>query len=233
MKNRTDSRTDAGSAAVRGGATALALALLLPMALTLGGCNIAAPIYYVIEGPPKVPAATELEAGRTTVLFIDDRANRLPRRSLRNEIAQSAERVLLDRGIVNEGQLIASRAAMRVASAEDPDRPMPIVDVAREIGAEVIVYCEVESFTLSPPGAGLQPTVIMTVKVLDAVNNTRLFPASEMGYPLEVRLPARPGGMQAVSLSEKSALEREVARLAGIRVARLFFETERTPDLGT
>ncbi len=223
MKNRTLFHID----------VALACAALVGVALILcAGCNIVGPIAFIIEGPPTNPSVAALDANRATVVFIDDRNSRLPKRSLRSTIASTAEQLLLDKGIITKGNMIAASSVMRAASSESGDSPMSIVDLGREVGAEVIIYVDVQVFTLSLDGASKSPAANLDVKIFDTVANTRLWPDADTGYPLVIRVPTSQGQVFGMSLSERSTAERQFAQRIGMRIAQLFYDTPRTTGLG-
>ncbi|MCA9292209.1 MAG: hypothetical protein KDA20_00160 [Phycisphaerales bacterium] len=201
--------------------------------LCAGACNIVAPIVYAVEGPPKNKAVADLEGNRPTVIFVDDRNSRLPKRSLRSDIARMAEQTLLDKDIIKTGRMIAATSALRAAAGESGDEPLSIVDIGREVGAEVIVYAEVKEFTLSRDGASVSPAAALEVKVFDTMTNARIWPAGDGGYPLVISLPTGHGQVYGMSLAERSAAERELANTVGLRLAQLFFTSERTTGLGT
>jgi hypothetical protein len=214
-------------AAATGMLAALAgIALLVP--LTLGGCNIVAPAAYAIHGPPKVPAAYDgLDANRPTTIFIDDRQNKIPKRSLRLTMGQVAERVMMDRGIVKPASMISSRDAARLASSKDSfNNPVSVVDLGRELGAEVVIWVEIHEWTLSRDGGSLSPTVGAMVKIVDAKENKRIWPVDPAGWPLMVQVPSRPQELG----SNRAQIERyheELAAVAGRDLARMFFSYER------
>ena len=222
MKNQTACPTRRLAAGI------CAIALLLAC-----GCNIISPIIYALEGPPKNPAVADLEKGRSTVVFVDDRNSRLPKRALRTEIAQVAEQTLLKRGLIAEGNMIAGASALRAAAGESDDEPMTIVDIGRAVGAEVIVYAEVVAFTLTRDGVSMAPAARLQVKIFDTVANERTWPEGEAGYPLVIRMPETQGQVFGMSLAERSAAERGLAQTVGLRLAQLFYTTERTSALGS
>ncbi len=197
----------------------------------LGGCNIVAPVAMVIEGPPTVPAVYELDPERPTVIFIDDRHNVLPKRSLRSDIAQVTERVFLDSEIVLPGNLIDHRSAMRVASRENPDQPLSIVEVGRMVGAEVVIYISFRDFMITRDRVSVHPLCNAEVMIFDTVQNTKMLPPGEGAYTMRTSLPPKTSPFPSMSISERSEVERELAAGIGLRLARLFFEYELDRDL--
>jgi len=207
----------------------LAAAMLFAI-LVLAGCNIVAPVAMAVEGPPRVPAVFELDPERPTVIFVDDRHNVLPKRSLRTEMARVTERVLLDRELILQGNLIDHRAALRTASRELPDEPMSVVEVGRRIGAEVVVYISFDNFMITRDRVSVHPLCNGNLTIYDTVTNTQLFPPAGE-YAVRTSLPPKTSPFQSLSLAERSEVERELAAGVGLRLARLFFEYELDRDL--
>lgn len=203
---------------------AAALALLLAAA----GCNIVGPVAVLAHGPPKVPKAFELDRDRTMVVFIDDRANRLPRRALRWQLAERTERVLLDQRLARD--LISARSALALAATESAEAPMSIVRLGRELGAEVVIYATVDRFALSADGITYQPIAVMRVKVLDVVDGRRLWPERDEGHTLTVHVPPR-GNPLPQTLADRRDAEAELAELAGEALAQLFYDHPRKDSL--
>lgn len=206
---------------------------LMVGAMMSGGCNIVGPIAYAIEGPPKHLKVADLDADRRTVILLDDRASQLPKRALRRDICEAAEEEMLRKKTVKQGNLISWAAAQRVVQNESDASPMGVVDVGREVRAEVVVYCVVKEFTLSRDGASIAPYMQFEVKIVDTVANRRLWPPTTDGYPLSIRLQSRPGFVQDLSLTERAAIEKFMAQAAGLRISRMFYDSERDPSIGT
>ncbi len=203
------------------------LALASLALLGVSGCNILGPIFLIVEGPPKREAVFELDDERTTIVFIDDRNSRMPRRSLRYQMAEAAESLLLEKRVMDEESLLASRAAMQIALTESSESPMSIADIGRSVGAEVVVYVTIDTFALSPDGVTLAPIVQARVKVIDTVANERLWPLGEMesGYPLTMRYTTRVGDLPKTR-AERNRAENSTASSFGMRIAFMFFTHE-------
>ncbi len=211
--------------------TILMMGAWFALAGLLGGCNVVAPVAMVVQGPPKVPATYELDPARPTVIFVDDRHNKLPKRSLRSDIATVTERTLLDSGLIAPGNMIDHRAAMRVAARETPDEPLSVVEVGRRIGAEVVIYISFDAFVITRDRVSVHPLCTANVMIFDAVTNAKLFPMGEGSHALRTSLPPKTSPLQSMSLAERSAVERELAAGVGLRLARMFFEYELDRDL--
>ncbi len=219
MKSRTTRRIDRSVALRAAGAAALALggAALLP------ACNIVGPAYLLVHGPEKAPAVHALERDRPTVILIDDRAARLPRRALRQVIAEEAQARLLAAQALTD--VIDARAALTAAGQDKYGQAQSIVAIGRAVKGEVVVYATVDEFTLTPDGQSLLPSATLRVKVVDAVKDERIWPSDSEGYRFTVRIRKAQGQMPETA-SEVGQAELELARQAGIGLAQLFFEHE-------
>jgi hypothetical protein len=192
--------------------------------------------FYIIEGPPTVDAVAELDAKRPTVVMIDDRGYGdrmiIPRKSLHRQIGRVAEGLIIQQGVVPAENMIRSEDAMRVASTETAENPMSVVDVARAVGAEVIVYAEVKGFAISRDGSSVSPMARVDVKIFDAANNARIWPA-DAAYPLTVQLPRQARDLEQLDRNDIREVEELLAASIGEQIARMFYETQRPSRLGT
>lgn len=204
----------------------IAAGMLLFLTGLLAACNIVGPAVVLAEGPPKADAVYELPPDRPTVVFVDDRDNRLPRRSLRLVVAEAAQDVLMKEGVVKPAMMIDSRATQTIIARETAGQLMDITTVGRQVQARSVVYVVPVSFALSPDGQTYQPQAELYVKVLDVDREQpRLWPPEPEGYRVVVTPPRRPGDIPqrpADVVREEEALARECGRA----VARLFFRHE-------
>ncbi|MBY0113179.1 MAG: hypothetical protein K2Y21_10170 [Phycisphaerales bacterium] len=208
----------------------IATSLLGAATLWLTGCNIIGPAYYFIHGPEKVPAAFELDRKRTTIVFVDDQNSMLKRRNLRQEIGAAATETIQREKLVDD--MLDSRAAI-IASTRDRDgEPMSVVDIGRATKADVVIHVIIDGFTLSQDGVSYAPVAAVRVKIIDAKNDTRLFPPAQLdkGLPVNVTMFEKPSSPPTTSAAVVQA-ENELAREVGQTVAELFFEHEvRRPN---
>lgn len=154
------------------------LALTLVSGVMLVGfpiaCNILIPLNYAIEGPPKDPAVFELPSKRTVVI-VDDKANRMTRVALRVEVGDSLGSELLANDVVAE--VITTRDAVALIRRMDTaSKPISIQRIAESLGAEQVVYVEIDEFVLSGGRGEGGPEAVALVKVLDITSGTRLWP---------------------------------------------------------
>lgn len=194
------------------------------IAAAMPACNYVGAAYLLVKGPPKVPAMHALDGTRATVIFLDDRANGLPRKSLGPVIAESAERTLLDEGGFEPGLLLSSRGATVAANQERFDKPLSIVEIGREIaGAQVIVWVTVDAFALSPDGVSYLPSGILRIKVLDLASGARIWPEEPSGKSVKVTMFQQQGTLPT-DRSEALKAEETLARELGVGLAQVFHE---------
>ena len=206
----------------------LASALLLTLALSAASCNVVAPIALILEPPPSKDAATELDAELKHVFFIDDRASRLPKRSLRGVIGTTAEQTLIRKEILEPDLVIPSATAMRVVEYESSESPMSIAEIGQKVGADIVVYMTIDAWTLTRDGSSPAPSARGRVKIINASTNERVFPPTDSGYPVIIRMPTRPGTVPN-ERAARAALEQELAVALGAELAKVFFDHEIDP----
>lgn len=205
---------------------AVVLAALAAIGMN-AGCNIVGPAGFLIAGEEKVEAKFLLPVDRPAVVFVDDRSSRLPSRSLRDRVSQAAERTLLDGGAAAKSDIISSESIGSILAGERSTRQSGIVEVGTAVGAQVVVYATIDSFTLSPDGAQLAPTAVARVKVMDVSSKGRLWPSApdEWFTVSATTKPASPE--QTSSQAERTKYESELADRLGLLIGRLFIKHER------
>ncbi len=199
----------------------LALLTLACLLFFAQGCNIVAPVAILVAGDPKIEQQFALDPKRPTVIFVDDRGSRLPKRSLRAVIAEQAQQTLMSEKVLLNA--IDTRAAYAATSGDRDGKPMSITAIARAAQAEVIIWVTIDSFTFSPDGQVYQPAIGMRVKVMDAVNDTRIWPAEKEGFKLTAMMKKKPNYAPS-SQSDLAQAEIESAKWAGTAVAQLFYK---------
>ena len=200
-----------------------AIFMMSAVVLLVAGCNYLLPASYIIEGPPKAPAAFELPSKRTVVI-VDDKSNRMPRVALRVGIGDSVGTHLLENNVVPE--TITTRDAVALIRRMDTaSKPVSIQRICESLGAEQVVYVEVDNFNLAGGRDEGGPEAVALVKVLDITNGSRLWPTSGSEAVQSSLQDINP------SLITTSAGRREVedklAEKLGEDIAKLFYAHAR------
>ena len=204
------------------------LSILLLAAVA--GCNIITPAAYIIEGPDSNEAQYTLP-DRRTVIFVDDRQNKLARTQLRSIIGDRVATDLMRKDLVTE--TIASRDAIAVARREETaGKPLSIEDIGRKVGAEVVIYVQIGGFNLSEEGNVPRPNGYAMVKVIDVTERRRLFPSDPEQPGVEVDSTMREVSMDLYnSPSGRRSIEEQLAENMGDRIAKVFYKHEKN-ELG-
>jgi hypothetical protein len=159
------------------------------------------------------------------VFFIDDRANRLPRRTLKNVIGQSAEEMLLNQGVIAPENVIASRSATAAAASETNSNLMSIAAIGKALGVDRVIYVSIEGFSITRDGTTVQPVAGALVKVIDVKEDRRVWPAERSGYPVKIQLPAT-GEQVPENRGGVNRIQIGIAEALGVQIARVFFTYE-------
>ncbi|MBL8745234.1 MAG: hypothetical protein JNK58_02640 [Phycisphaerae bacterium] len=189
----------------------------------ISACNIIGPALVIAEGPPKTDAKVELNADRTYIILVDDMRSRLPKRSLRDQIAQSAEEKLLEEGVLKAEHLIGARAVQRALIDDRSGKPKAISEIGRDAGANVVIYVTIDSWGITRDGRSAAPSVEGRVKLIDCDANKRIWPPNDTGYPLRVAPSAQQGDLPN-DLAGRSKVEQDLARRYGTAIAQLFYK---------
>lgn len=202
-----------------------ALGVVLAACLAGGaGCNVVGPVFLAVHGPEKAPALFTLDKERTAVIFVDDRGNRLPRRVLRVQMALEAEKVLLKRRLVKD--MISGQSALQASAADRGGKLLSIAEIGRAVEAQQVIYAAIEEYTLTPDGQTFVPSLTLRVKVVDAINDKRVWPEDRAGHPVIVRLGSKQGSPPPAGSAERARVEDELAAAAGTALARVFYKHE-------
>lgn len=209
-----------------------AITLAAVAAVGMGGCNLIAAGAFIVGGYEKTEAVYTLDEKRTTVIFVDDRGSVLRQRAVRELIASGAEEKLLEEKIVLD--MVQGRQAIAASKTERAGKLLTIEQIGKVVLAQVIIYANVDSFTLKPDGQTYQPTAVLSVKVIDVETGLKLFPNPDSGqdsYSFTVNFKERteeaPGSF-AAELGE----EQRFAKSVGVRLAQLFFKHDRIENAG-
>ena len=206
--------------------------LLLVLAITIAawgsllpGCNILGPALYLAHGPEKIKQLVELDKERPVVIFLDDRAGVIRNARLRDAITTTASQELLDHEVVDH--VIDSKAVAAVVSHEPRSDLLPISVIGQKVNADIVIYVEPEVFTLSPDNQTYIPTAKFEVKIIDAQDDSRIWPDKPEGYTFSVSAHTKQGAPPS-SASARNQAEQEFAVFVGQRLAQMFYSHEKT-----
>ncbi len=203
----------------------LLLFLLIGVVVLLpAGCNIVAPAVVMFSPPPSRPAEYQL-ADRPTVVFVDDRGNKLPRRNLRVMIGDAIAQQLMIEEVLTD--TITTRDALAVANRETDDALLSMEDIGRAVGAEQLIYVQMTGYVDSFDGIRRRPAASCEVSVIDISNRARLFPTSDSATrtrTVEIISPREFPESAMSSAAARRVMQDDMAKIIGEKVAKLFYK---------
>ena len=207
--------------------TILPVGAMTLVACCVSGCNIASAVGYTIHPEPEFDAMYKL-ADVPTVVFIDDRRGRVNPTRLRRVIADEATTQIIEEEAVSADNMIAPRDAMLIARRYDRSGEIvPIAKVGELVGAQQVIYVDIEQFALTYDGVTPDPKCIARVRVLDLKTGKRVFPDpndpdSYGYYQLIVDLPQHdPHGFNTVQV--RNEMTEALALRTGDRLGEMFY----------
>jgi hypothetical protein len=168
---------------------------------------------------PKVHALAE----QTTVVFVDDPDHVLPNLTVGSTIAQRITADLQAGKAV--ARLVPPTKIDELRAAEPGFGKLPVDEVGRRVGADQVVYVQINSFTLGVEDGAFRPLAEAEVKVIDAVKRARVFPTGQRGHTVTHQLNYR--HESADTRGHTHVLTRQVAERLGRDVAFLFYDHPR------
>ena len=188
------------------------LAAALTAALALGGCQLLWVSLERLFPQEKVPAKFKLPAKKTVLVFADDLQNPVSYPPIKRALNEKLSQLLKDKGLV--AQTIGYDKLVDLQSASPDFNLMSIPKIGRKLGADMVVYVNIEQFTLKDNLADTlwRGRFSGRVKVVDVLNG-RICPEESAGYPVKVIAPAAEntsgtfGGELAKVLAENLAVE--------------------------
>lgn len=208
----------------------------LLVAAAVSACSPFAVVGNVFTAGSAVPAKYTLPQGKTVLVLVDDPQNVLGNPRLTQSIAAQTNFQLKQH--FDKIKLVSVRdLASLQTKLGNRYSSTPMVTIARDLGADVLIHVEVETVTLRYAYTVYRPTASVRVKVIDATTLKRLFPSpgpvrdqaiAQPGYPLLVHLPS-----QTVNQSQPGAVQamtRSLAKRIGVKVAELFYDHAKDTD---
>ncbi len=202
------------------------------VALLFGGCTEPGFVAHVLTGPEKVKAVHTFETPRRTLVIVDDPKNALGDPNYPAVVGANVGFHLKKNEVLTAEQIVSQdHLATLAARMGDRYATTPIDQIGSRLNAEQVIYVLIRSVKMQVAGAYYHPVAVVEVKVIDAVNGSRLFPkpgeyndpkTSPPGHTLSVELKR-----QTVDLNRRhtgSMLARTLAERVGLQVAQLFYE---------
>lgn len=196
----------------------------------LSSCNIVGPAYAVLAGPPKRDARYVLPEDRVAVVFVDDTREvlRLRKRALLRRIGESSTEIILQEKELVARMIRPSDPLALAASADRAGELLPVAEIGRRVGAEVMIYVELTGFREVSNGEP-RPNAAALVKVLDLEKGTILWPTpgpdqSESGAVTAALPPVDPQAFSTTS--GRISVYEALADALGEQIAKVFYKHE-------
>jgi len=204
--------------------------VLLPAAglcLALGGCQGIFWLVNVLAPPQKVEALFEPPKGKVFLVFVDDIVNPVDYQPIKQKLTDKLNEKLIQNQTAAE--TIRYQRLVELMADTPNFHELGVVNVGRRLGAEVVLYVQIDRFSLkesdvSPLWKGEFHT---TVRVVDVKGQDNLWPTDRMGYPVPP-LKLRPAQEDSPSYGETVA--QKLADKMADRIANLFHEHYEKPD---
>lgn len=193
----------------------------------IAGCNILGPASYLINGRERVPAQYTLDKELVTVVFIDDPLTLMPTRDARIALTRACEEEILEQGLVKD--MIKGQSLIPLLRGEKRSELASVTSLGKQVKAQIVIHALVKGFSLSSDGQQYSPIAMMEVKVIDVATGKRLFPKDDgraEAYDLSVTTTLGQGS-PPITRAQTAQAELELAKRAGSRLAKVFYESEQ------
>ncbi len=194
---------------------------VLTTAMVLGGCAVAAWM-TTLSPPDSVPAQYELSEKSTLLVLVEDPGRLTAETALKTELTQQLNREFEDRALVRH--VVPYQHLLNLAAATPNFRALSTADVGRKLGADVILYVQIDEFQLkddfnNPCWHGKLKTLVRVVDI-------------ELGrlWPKDLPEGFSPKNVDTGSLAEPASrhfrqkLVRQMALEMAGNITRLFYE---------
>ncbi len=198
--------------------TAPALAVLAA-GLMLSGCQA---IFVGLEKmfpKEKVSALYKLPGNKTVLVFPDDLQNPVSYPPVKRQLSLQLSDILKRQRIA--AQTVAYEKLVDLRSSEPQFNLMGICKIGRKLGADLVVYVNIEQFTLkdNPVDTLWRGRLAGRIKVVDVLKG-RLWPDESAGYPVRVVAPLA----ESTSDTFGGELAKKLADDFAVEVAQLFHD---------
>lgn len=199
----------------------LFLAAALPALLCLGGCQLPMAMGLMMFPNETVAGKYKLPADATLLVFPDDLTNPVSYPQVKGMLADEISKFLLEQHVV--AKVIPYQQLADLHAAEPDFNHMSIARVGRRLGATVVLYINIDEFSLKemPSDTVWKAKMAAKVRVVD-VNKGLLWPDESAGYAVSADLPIVDNVNEAFGVALSGQLADKLAK----KVIDLFRERE-------
>jgi len=195
--------------------------LAAPLAISLCGCAFISWSVAQFSPPQEVKAIYKPPAGKTILVFVDDILHPVGYEPVKAELTERLNEQLTTQNTA--GETIPYERLLNLIAATPQFDQLSISEVGRRLGADIVLYVQVEEFSLkdSPASPLWRGRFAATVRMVD-VEVGRLWPEDRPGgYPVE---PVEISARQETSPTYGAKLARDLAESLAEKIAKLFYD---------
>ena len=197
-----------------------AAALLAALAITSGACAPIAWLVAVLAPPERIPAVYELPEGKKVLVFVDDIARPVRYEAVKRELTEGINDRLLKEKVA--AKTVPYERLFRLIASTPEFNRLYVRDVARLLGADVVIYVSLDEFILKDtPNVSLwHGKLRTTVRVVEA-GGKQLWPLDRpAGHIVD---PVEMPEVMDTSNTYGTQLASQMAERMAERIARLFY----------
>lgn len=200
-----------------------ALPALVGLTLSVGGCQQGIAWFVAQFQPPKeYKAEYRLPPGKKVLVFVDDFRRPVGHPPIKEKLTDQINKLLVEHKVAAETMLYDKLDDL--AHSERDFNRMPIPNVGRRLGADLVVYVEIRKFSLKENEQSplWQGQMDVNVKVVDSAAGL-LWPPKDQpgGYPVTYA-DSKPS--EDLSPTYGQVVCDRMAEKLGRKIARLFYD---------
>ena len=197
------------------------IAFLGAMGSAVGGCALIGWMTSVMMPPEKIPAAYELTPGGKVLVLVDDLGKPVRYEQVKRLLTENINRLLLDNKAAEK--VVSYEDIFRMVASKKDFNRMGISNVARELGANQVIYVYIDEFSLKDnPSISLWKGKLgVLVRVVDVDGNTKWPEDRPSGHRLEA---ADTPPVDDSSPTHGAKLAAELADEVALKIAKLFYK---------
>ena len=190
-------------------------------ACAAGGCHAPILLYDILHPMDTVKPKFELPADQKILVFPDDLLYPVSYPPLKREMAEAANKLLMEKGLA--ANVVPYEEVQAIRQNEPDFNRLSLGTIGRKAGADLVVYVSITGFSLkdAPMDTLWRGRLDAKVRVCD-VNKGLLWPEQRAGFPVQVlEEPVdNPSDLYGADLS------RALARKMATEVVALFHEKQ-------
>jgi hypothetical protein len=196
---------------------AVMLILSLAAAVLLAGCIVPLTLAEMLFPKSKVEAKFKLPPEKTVLVFPDDMTKPVNYPPVKRALAQKLNELLMEKKLA--AAVVEHDKLMDLRKAQPDFNRLSVATVGRRLGADLVIYVDIEEFSLkeTPMGTLWRGRFEGKVRVVD-VKKGRLWPDESAGYPVRVTEPTT----ENTSETYGAELSRKLARRLAGEICDLF-----------